>query len=143
MKLTKEQTKAKSKILALAKQQVQASALCLELTKLGAAVKKELAELMEAEGFTEVDGTLTMGGQKVTLCVDRTETQVTSLDTGKLASMLTEEQFKQCASVTQKAAKEVLAQGMIDKCLTVHDPRIGYKVKASKGFPVPAIKLFK
>lgn len=143
MKLTEAQTAAQKEIIALSKQSVQATALRLDLTKQEDSCKKEINRLMSEHGFTEVDGTVTMAGCKVSITVEKKETSTSSLDLDKLTAMLTPEQFKQCASVTQKAASEVLPQGLIDKCLIAGLPRISYAVKASKGFPVPEVKLFK
>lgn len=141
--MTATQIAAKKEIIALSKKSVQATALRLDLSKQEEQCKSEINRLMSENGFTEVDGEVTMAGCKVFLTVEMKETSVTSLDLDKLTALLTPEQFKQCASVTQKAASEVLPKGLIDKCLVAGAPRISYSVKASKGFPVPEIKLFK
>ena len=84
-----------------------------------------------------------MDSRKVTLAIERGETSTSSIDVEALIAFLTPEQFKQCASVTAVAAKAVLPQALVDKCTVAGLPRVSYKVKASKGFPVPTYKLFK
>jgi hypothetical protein len=143
MKLTAQQESAQKEIVSLAKQAVQLTALRLNLAKQEEDAKKKIDALMSEHGFNEVDGNVTMDGRKVSITVEKKETQVSSLDVDKLAGMLTPEQFKQCAKVTQTDAKKVLPQALIDKCIVVGEPRVSYAVKADKGFPVPEVKLFR
>lgn len=143
MKLTAKQQEAQKAIIAAAKEQVQLTALRLDIAKKEEAAKAKIEELMREHKFTEVDGTVTMDGKKVNITVEKKVVAISSIDVEKLTGMLTPEQFKQCAKVTIKDAKEVLPQALIDKCLVSGSERVSYAVNAGKGFPVPEVKLFR
>lgn len=126
-----------------AKKLVQLTALRLQIEKEEAEAKEDVVSYMKEFNLEHVNESVTLDGRPVTIEVKRGETAVTSLDTAKLRSLLTDEQFMQCASVTATDAAKVLPQAMIDTCKIVGTPRVSFKVTATKGFPVPTVKLFR
>lgn len=128
-------------IVAHAKVLAQASVLRLELEKKEAAAKEAINRLMKRDKIPFLAGNFSLGGTKVNYEVSMEKSTSTAIDIEKLTKMLTPSQFKQCATVTLKAAKEVLPQALVDKCsFTKTRPAVA-KIKFSKGYPVPEVKL--
>ena len=121
---------------------LQAGAIRLEMSKKEEQAKLKLTELLGATGLTYFEALFRVNDLSVRAELEMKSGQSSSIDIDKLTKMLTPAQFKQCASVTLKAAKEVLPQSLIDQCLIVTTTPAVLKVKASKGFPSPAIELF-
>jgi hypothetical protein len=93
-------------------------------------------------GLTALTDTAKVNGQSVEFSLEMVSSQRSSLSVAKLAKCLTNRQLLQIATVTQKAAKEVLPQATIDQCLDVEMGEAKLKAKFGRGFPIPDVSLF-
>lgn len=126
----------------LARNLVQLQALRLEVSKQEKAAKEELHQMMLDAGNTQFEITIQMNNAPVTIRGESKTRLVTVIDTEKLSKLMTEEQFKSCAKVTLKDAKEVLPEAMISKCSTSEESSPSLTVKAVGNLSVPEIHLY-
>lgn len=139
---TTSNEKSSANISKLARKLVQASAMRLQLQKIEDECKTAIMSEMSSKGISSFESKITVNGRQVVLKGDMSVSSTTVVDTELLASLITEEQFKQCAKVSLKDAKEILPSAVVDKCSSVKTGNPTLKVKADGSMIVPEIQFY-
>ena len=121
---------------------MQAAAVRLAMEKTEASAKAELVRLMSLAKMTGLEGSVEVKGEKVYWETKLEPRQSTGVDIDKLTTLITPEQFKQCAKVSLTDAKQILPQALIDQCSVVVTSEPSFKFKAGKGCPVPEVTFY-
>jgi hypothetical protein len=121
---------------------VQAQSMRLQLEKIEAECKAAILSDMEADGLEMLTIKTTMNGRALTLHASVNRTNTTVVDTEKLATLISPEDFLRCATVSLKAAKEILPSALIDKCSSTKQGNPTLKLKAEGSVVVPDLQFY-
>lgn len=137
-----QQSEESVNISKLARRLVQASAMRLQLQKIEDECKTAIIAEMEDKKMKNFESKVTVNGRSVTLKGEVTVSTTTVVDVELLTSIITPEQFKQCAKVSLKDAKDILPSALVDKCSSVKTGNPTLKVKAEGSLIVPEIQFY-
>ena len=136
------ETSDNKNITKLARKLVQAQSMRLQLEKVEAECKAQILSEMNNKSISSFEIKTSMNGRQILLKGEITQSSSSVVDTEKLCSLITKEQFQQCAKVSLKDAKEILPSALIDQCTFVKQGNPSVKLKAEGSLIVPEIQFY-